>query len=82
MPEKDLARAKLISDPLDDSGFEDAMTCVICMNYIHYKVDESGGLVRRDGKSASEDYLKFLGRSSDSQAEGMGIVKRLQNLYC
>ena len=82
VPEKDLARAKLVSDPLNENGFEDAMTCVICMNYIHYKVDESGGLIRKDGKSATQDYLKFLGRSSDSQAESMVIVKRLQYLYC
>ena len=44
-----LARAKLASDPVAISEHEDDISCVICMNYVHYEVDENGSLIRRDG---------------------------------
>ena len=44
-----LARAKLATDPLAISEHEDDISCVICMNYVHYEVDENGSLMRRDG---------------------------------
>ena len=43
-----LARAKKVKDPTAPSSHEDDVTCVICMNYIHFAVDEHGGLIRTD----------------------------------
>lgn len=43
-----LARAKLCKDPTAQSGNDDDVTCVICMNFVHYDVDEHGGLIRTD----------------------------------
>jgi len=44
-----LQRAKQVTDPMAISNNEEDVACVICMNYVHYEVDEHGGLVRRDG---------------------------------
>jgi len=35
-----------------DAACEDDETCVICMNYIHFDVDESGGIISLDGPRA------------------------------
>jgi len=48
VPASVLRRAKTTKDPTAPSSFEDDVSCVICMNYIHYEVDEFGGLVRKD----------------------------------
>ena len=40
-----LRRAKQTKDPMASSAHEDDITCVICMNYVHYQVDEHGGLI-------------------------------------
>lgn len=48
-----LARAKLNKDPTAPSDNEDDVTCVICMNFIHYEVDEHGGLQPVNSPSAA-----------------------------
>ena len=49
VPASALRRAKECRDPTAPSSHEDDVTCVICMNYIHFEVDEHGGLIRKDG---------------------------------
>ena len=41
-----LRRAKLSKDPTAQSSNEEDISCVICMNYTHYEVDEHGGLIQ------------------------------------
>ena len=62
VPESVLERAKTVSDPLEPSNFDDDITCSICMNYIHYQVDEDGGLIRRDGRQLDDLELIQSGR--------------------
>ena len=57
VPESVLERAKTATDPFEPSNFVDDITCSICMNYIHYKVDEDGGLIRKDDRQL--DILKL-----------------------
>lgn len=38
-PASVLKRAKYCKDPTAISGQEDDITCVICMNYVHFEVD-------------------------------------------
>ena len=49
MPASVLARARLATDPSEQSNNDEDITCVICMSYVHYDVDENGGLIRTDG---------------------------------
>ena len=54
MPESVLERAKTALHPLEPSNFDDDITCSICMNYIHFHVDEDGGLTRKDGRQLDD----------------------------
>ena len=55
MPDSVLRRAKQVADPTATSSHEDDITCVICMNYIHYWVNEHGSLVRVGGDPDDPD---------------------------
>ena len=48
VPSDVLKRAKNCKDPTAQTNHEDDVTCVICMNYLHFDVDENGGLIRTD----------------------------------
>ena len=49
VPSSVLRRAQTNKDPTAPSSNEDDLTCVICMNFVHFDVDENGGLIRKDG---------------------------------
>ena len=68
-----LARAKLASDPAALSDNEEDISCVICMNYVHYEVDEHGAPIRRDGAVDPS-----IGGAEPPEANGrMAIVRDL-----
>ena len=48
VPASVLRRAEQTADPMATSSHEDDITCVICMNFVHYEADEHGGLVSQD----------------------------------
>ena len=48
VPQNVLKRAKTVKDPTLQTNNDDDVTCVICMNYVHFDVDENGGLIRTD----------------------------------
>ena len=60
VPASVLRRAQTNKDPAAPSSNEDDITCVICMSYVHYDVDENGGLIRKDGFQDGADALAAM----------------------
>lgn len=74
-PASVLRRAKQTKDPTAPSAHEDDITCVICMNYVHYEVDEHGGLIQTNAA-----VMPAAASSASQELETRTIASRVSGL--